>query len=103
VSHESSRRSREIGIRVAVGANRRRVLALVVGDGLKLALLGIVVGGALAFATARALSGFLFGISAFDPLTFIGIALLMFFVTALASLLPAWRAARADPAIVLRP
>ena len=103
VSHESSRRSREIGIRVAVGANRRRVLALVVGDGVKLALLGIVVGGALAFAAARALSSFLFGISAFDPLAFIGIALLMFLVTALASLLPAWRAARADPATVLRP
>ena len=103
VSHESSRRSQEIGIRVAVGADQRRVLALVVGDGVKLALLGIVVGAALALAAARAMSGFLFGISPFDPLTFIAIALLMLVVTALASLLPAWRAARADPAIVLRP
>jgi putative ABC transport system permease protein len=103
VSHESSRRSQEIGIRVAVGANQRRVLALVVGDGLKLALLGVAVGGALAFAAARVLAGFLFGISPFDPLTFIAIALLMLAVTALASLLPAWRASRADPAIVLRP
>src|SRR5688572_1413978 len=103
VSHESSRRSQEIGIRVAVGADQRRVLALVVGDGVKLALLGIVVGAALALAAARVLSGFLFGISPFDPLTFIAIALLMLAVTALASLLPAWRAARADPAIVLRP
>jgi putative ABC transport system permease protein len=103
VSHESSRRSQEIGIRVAVGADRRRVLVLVVGDGLKLALFGVLVGGALAFAAARALSGFLFGITPFDPLTFIGIALLMLAVTALASLLPAWRASRADPAVVLRP
>jgi len=103
VSHESSRRSQEIGIRVAVGADRRRVLALVVGDGLKLALLGVLVGGALAFAAGRALSGFLFGITPFDPLTFIGIALLMLAVTVLASLLPAWRASRADPAVVLRP
>jgi ABC-type antimicrobial peptide transport system permease subunit len=79
------------------------VLALVVGDGLKLALLGIVAGGALAFASARALWGFLFGISPFDPLTFVAIALLMLAVTALASLLPAWRAARTDPALVLRP
>jgi putative ABC transport system permease protein len=102
VSHESSRRSQEIGIRVAVGADRRRVLALVVGDGLKLALLGIAAGGALAFAAARALSGFLFGIGPFDPPTFVAIALLMLAATALASLLPAWRASRADPALVLR-
>ena len=103
VSNESSRRSQEIGIRVAVGADRHRVLALVVGDGLKLAVYGIVVGAALALAAARALSGFLFGISPFDPLTFIVIALLLLAVTALASLLPAWRASRADPAVVLRP
>jgi putative ABC transport system permease protein len=103
VSHESSRRSQEIGIRVAVGADRRRVLALVIGDGLKLALFGVVAGGALAFGAARALSSLLFGIRPFDPLTFIAIALLMLAVTALASLLPAWRASRADPAVVLRP
>jgi putative ABC transport system permease protein len=103
VSHESSRRSQEIGIRVAVGADRRRVLALVVGDGLKLALFGIGVGAALAVAAARALSGFLFGIGPFDALTFVAIALLMVAVTAIASLLPAWRASRADPAAVLRP
>jgi len=102
VSHETSRRSHEIGIRVAIGASRRRVLALVVGDGLRLALLGIGVGGALAVAAARALQGFLFGVSAFDPVTFVVIALLMLAVTVLASLMPAWRAARADPVVALR-
>jgi putative ABC transport system permease protein len=103
VSHESSRRSHEIGIRVAIGASRRRVLALVVGDGLKLALLGVGVGGLLAVAAGFALQGFLFGVSAFDPATFVVIAVLMLAVTALASLLPAWRAARANPIAALRP
>ncbi len=103
VSHESSRRSHEIGIRVAIGASRRRVLALVVGDGLKLALLGIGVGGVLALVAGRAMQSFLFGVSAFDPLTFVVIALVMLAVTTLASFLPAWRAARADPIAALRP
>jgi predicted permease len=103
VSHESNRRSQEIGIRVALGASRRRVLALVVCDGLKLALLGIAVGGALAVASGRALQGFLFGVSAFDPVAFVVITLLMLAATTLASLLPAWRAARADPISALRP
>jgi putative ABC transport system permease protein len=103
VSHESSRRSHEIGIRVAIGASRRRVLALVVGDGLKLALLGIGVGAVLAIVAGRALQSFLFGVSAFDPVTFVVIALLMLAVTTLASLLPAWRAARANPIAALRP
>jgi putative ABC transport system permease protein len=103
VSHESNRRSHEIGIRVAIGASRRRVLALVVGDGLKLALLGIGVGAVLAVAAGRALQGFLFGVGAFDPITLAAIALVMLAVTTLASLLPAWRAARADPIAALRP
>jgi ABC-type antimicrobial peptide transport system permease subunit len=79
------------------------VLALVVGDGLKLALLGIGVGAVLAIAAGRSLQGFLFGVSAFDPVTFVVIALLMLTVTTLASLLPAWRAARANPIAALRP
>jgi hypothetical protein len=103
VSHGSNRRSHESGIRVAIGASRRRVLALVVGDGLKLALLGIGVGAVLAVAVGRALQGFLFGASAFDPITLVVIALLMLAVTTLASLLPAWRAARANPIAALRP
>jgi putative ABC transport system permease protein len=103
VSHESNRRAQEIGIRVAIGANRRRVLALVVGDGVKLALLGIGLGGLLALAAAQVLSRFLFGISPYDPVAYVAIAVLMLAVTATASLLPAWHAAQADPASVLRP
>ena len=103
VSHESTRRAQEIGIRVAIGADRRRVLALVVGDGVKLAVLGIALGGLLALAAARVLSRFVFGISPFDPVAYVAIGLLMLAVTAVASLLPAWRAAQANPASVLRP
>jgi putative ABC transport system permease protein len=103
VSYESSRRAQEIGVRVAIGASRRRVLTLVVGDGIKLAVVGVALGGLLALAAAQTLSRFLFGIGPFDPVAYLAIAALMLAVTAMASLLPAWRAAQADPASVLRP
>jgi len=101
-SYEASRRSNEIGVRMALGADRGRVVRFVVGAGLKLALIGIGIGALLALATSRLLSGFLYGVSPFDPWTFAGIAALLLGVTALASFLPAHRAARLNPMITLR-
>lgn len=102
LSYEASRRTREIGIRIALGAERSDVLRLVVGQGVKLVLIGVALGAGLALATTRVLSGLLFGISPFDPLTFVSIALLLIAVTAIASYLPAQRATRVEPMIALR-
>jgi predicted permease len=102
LSYESSRRSHEIGVRMALGARRHWVLRLVVGEGLRLALVGVVIGALLALALTRSLSSFLYGVSPFDPVTFGGIAMLLIAVTALASYLPARRAAGVDPMRALR-
>jgi predicted permease len=97
-----SRRAREIGIRVALGARRRDVLRLVVGEGAAWALLGIVAGLGCALALTRLLAGELYGVSATDPLSFVAAGLLLFTVTFAACYLPARRALRVDPVLVLR-
>ena len=102
LSYESSRRSHEIGVRMALGAQPARVVRLVVGEGLRLAAIGIGIGAVLALLATRYISRFLFGVSAFDPLTFVGIALLLLAATALASYLPAFRAARVNPMVSVR-
>jgi putative ABC transport system permease protein len=102
LSYEAGRRAHEIGVRVALGARRAWIMHLVVGQGVRLALVGIVVGTVLALATTRLLSRFLFGVTPFDPLTFAGIAVLLLAVAALASYLPARRAARVGPVVALR-
>jgi predicted permease len=102
IAYSTSRRTREIGIRIAVGARRSHVLAMVVGDGMRLAAIGVVVGLALAAGAARLIASFLFGMSAFDPLTFAGTSLVLVAVAFIASYLPARRAASADPMAVLR-
>jgi putative ABC transport system permease protein len=102
LSYESSRRSHEIGLRMALGAQRARVVRLVVGDGLRLGAIGIGIGALLALAVTRYFSAFLFGVSASDPLTFAGIALVLIGVTAIASYLPARRAGRVNPMQALR-
>ena len=94
-------RTREIGIRMAVGADRAHVLRWIAGHGLKLILAGIVVGGALAAASARFLSGLLFGVGVTDPAAAVAIALLPL-AGLVVSLHPAWRATRIDAAEVLR-
>ena len=95
-------RTREIGVRMALGAQRRDVLSLVVGQGLRLILLGAAIGLAGAFGVTRLVSKFLYGVTPSDPLTFTGVFLLLSFVAVVASWLPARRAAKIDPMEALR-
>jgi len=95
-------RTREIGIREAMGAQRRHILGLVVGQGVKLALAGIGAGLLASLALTRFLSSLLFGVAPWDPLTFVAVALLLAGVALLASALPARRATKVDPMIALR-
>ena len=95
-------RTREIGVRVALGAQRRDVLSLVVGQGLKLALIGSVAGLAGALAATRLVSNLLYGVTPTDAVTFTGVALLLVVVAVLASWVPARRAAKVDPMEALR-
>ena len=97
-----SRRTREIGIRVAIGARRLDVVRMVLGNGLTLALAGIAGGIALAFGITRLLRGLLHGVTPADPATFAAVATLLTVVAFLASAVPAWRASRVDPVIALR-
>jgi putative ABC transport system permease protein len=96
------RRVREIGIRIALGASYSDVLRMVVSDGMKPILLGVVIGIAAALALGRVVSSLIFGVRATDPLTFFAVALLLIAVGLLATMLPAWRAARVDPVRTLR-
>jgi putative ABC transport system permease protein len=95
-------RTREIGVRMAIGAQRSAVLALVLGRGLKLAGAGIVLGLIGAISLTQLLRSLLFGVSPADPLTFLAVCLLMLFVALLACWLPAHRAAKVDPMEALR-
>jgi predicted permease len=102
MAYSVSRRTREIGVRVALGANSRRVLTMILGQGLRTALIGVVIGVASSFALTRAIQSLLFGVSATDPLTFIAVVLLLVAVALLACYIPARRAARIDPMVALR-
>ncbi|HVR72013.1 MAG TPA: ABC transporter permease [Vicinamibacteria bacterium] len=102
VAWSVSRRTREMGVRVALGASRRDLLGLVLAQGLRLALAGVALGALGAAALAQGLRGLLPGVSPTDPLTFVAIAVLMTAVALLASYLPARRAARVDPMTALR-
>jgi putative ABC transport system permease protein len=102
ISYSVSQRTREIGIRVALGAQRRDVLKLIIGQGMALALAGVALGIAGSIALTRIMSGLLFGVSATDPATFAAIALLLAAVALLACFLPARRAMKVDPMIALR-
>jgi predicted permease len=94
--------TREIGIRMALGANQRTVLKLVVKQGMTLAVGGVIIGLIAALAFSRLVSGLLFGVKSTDPLTFAGIAILLTIVALFASYIPARRAARIDPMVCLR-
>jgi len=102
ISYTVSERTREIGIRVALGASPRQVVLPVVREGFVLAAVGIAIGLAGAFAAARALSTFLFGVGPADPWTFAGVALLLLAVALLASYVPSRRALKVDPIVALR-
>jgi len=102
LAYSVAQRTREIGVRIALGAQSEDVLRLVVGQGMSLALAGIGIGLAAALALTRLLSGLLYGIGANDPATFAGIALLLVVVAAAASYFPARRASKVDPIVALR-
>jgi putative ABC transport system permease protein len=102
VSQGVIQRTRELGVRLALGAQRPNVLAMVVREGLLLAGGGLAVGLGLSVLGARALAPWLYGVSPLDPLAFVVAPVVLLTVAVLASLLPARRAARVDPVIALR-
>jgi predicted permease len=102
MTYAVSQRTREIGIRMALGAQVRDVLRLVVSQGMRMALIGIVLGLLGAFALTRVLSSLLFGVGTTDSITFVGVPVLLIAVALLACYIPARRAARVDPLLALR-
>jgi predicted permease len=102
ISYSVSRRTGEIGLRMALGAESRDILGLVIRQGLKLTLIGVGVGATLALALSRLLSRLLVGVSAADPVTFLTVPLLLTAVAVFACWIPARRAAKVDPMIALR-
>jgi len=102
LAYAVTQRTREIGIRIALGAPTRQVLRLILHQGMRWVLAGIVAGLAGALALTRFLSSLLFGVSALDPATFAGVTLLLGLVALLACWLPARRAAKVDPMEALR-
>jgi putative ABC transport system permease protein len=102
LSYTVRRRVREIGIRMALGATNSDVLKLVVTDGMKPILLGIVIGLVASLALSRLIASLIFGVRPTDPLTFASVALLLAAVGILANLLPAYRATRVEPNRTLR-
>lgn len=95
-------RSREIGVRLALGADPKQILKLVVGQGMILTLLGVVVGLVAAFALTRTMSSLLYGVTATDPITFILVSLIMLGVAVVANLIPAHKATKVNPLVALR-
>jgi predicted permease len=102
ISYSVNQRTQEIGIRMALGASARDVQAQIVLQTLRLAAVGLLIGVAASWAIARSLSGLLFGVTATDPVTFLGMLLVLMIVATLAGYLPARRASRIDPLVALR-
>ena len=102
ISFTTGQRTHEFGVRMALGAQAKDILKLVIGEGMTLTLLGLAIGAVVSFAVMRSLSSLLFNIKPTDPLTFVFIALLLSCVALLASYLPARRATKVDPLVALR-
>jgi putative ABC transport system permease protein len=102
LSYSVKRSVREIGIRLALGATLRDVLRMVVYEGMKPALLGVVVGAIGALAMGRVLSSLIYQVKPTDPMTFLAVTVLLTAVAVLASIIPAYRATKVDPMVALR-
>ena len=102
LNYTVAQRTQEMGLRVALGAQTRDVLRLVLGQGVRLILLGLALGLVASFALTRVLAGMLFGVTPTDPVTFVSVSLLLAGVALLACYIPARRATRVDPLVALR-
>jgi putative ABC transport system permease protein len=102
LSYVLSQRVSEIGVRLALGAQTADVFKLMIGEGMRLALTGVVLGLAFSFALTRLMKSLLYEVGASDPLTFAGVALLLALVALLACWVPARRATKVDPLVALR-
>ncbi len=102
ISYLAGQRTHEIGIRLALGASRRDVLRMILGDAMRITLVGVAIGLVFALALTRLISKMVYGVSATDPFTFLGVSLLLTGIALLACYLPARRAMQVDPMVVLR-
>ncbi len=102
ISYFTSKRVREFGIRMALGAQREDIYRMVVGEGIRLAAVGVVAGLVCAFFMTRLLRGLLYGVGSDDPLTFVTVPIILLAVALLAAFVPASRAVRVEPMIALR-
>jgi predicted permease len=102
ISYAVTQRTRELGIRVALGAIEGRIVSMVLGDGIRMAAIGIVLGGLAASVAARSLRTLVFGVATTDTATYVGVAVVLTIVALAASYIPARRASRVDPLIALR-
>jgi putative ABC transport system permease protein len=102
MSYLVEQQTREIGIRAALGAKRSDIFKLVIGHGLVMAAIGIVFGLVASVGLTRFLAGLLYGVTTFDPMTFVGISILLLVVSVLACYIPARRATKVDPLVALR-
>jgi putative ABC transport system permease protein len=102
ISYSAKQRTSEIGVRMALGAQSGHVIRLIVGQGLTLALIGVTSGLVVSLVLTRVIKGLLFGVSATDPVTLLGVSVLLTLTAVVASWIPAWRATKIDPLVALR-